>query len=273
MRSLQRIGVVGCIAGLALTFAAGSAYAVECVKFEGLEHCPVGGATVTSTSEGSLKVGNFGASGQDGVNISLDLATSWTAEYNNAAFTSTNHQTVFTAMAEGAATSTARLGVTNAAATCTKSLAATFTGAGDRSTYSALVYREGVLQAAIGGVRNGQTAARSIGGGPGCRPRWQTYSQCIQACTSGGWPCGYCSNPCPPDRVGFHTRANGACVWDFAGPLSDWQLLDGRKVQGDQVVLVEEIPEAGSYPYMTFDAIRIQGNPNWFDLFVESIVR
>lgn len=271
MQSLRRIGVGCCIALLALTFA-GPAGAAECVTFEGLQHCPVGGATLATTPEG-LRVGNFSASGQDGVNISLDLATSWTAEYNNAAFSSAYHQTLFTAVAEGAATSTARLGVTNEASGCKKSLAATFTGAGEKSTYSALVYRGGVLQAAVGGVQSGQIAARSIGGGPGCRPRWQTYAQCIQICTNGGWPCGYCSNPCPPDRVGFHTRANGACVWDFAGPLSDWQLSDGRRVQGDQVVLVEEVQEAGSYPYLTFDAIQIQGNPNWFELFVESVVR
>src|SRR5215213_4266357 len=121
MKLLQRIGVGCCFALLALTFAGGPAWAAECVTFEGLEHCPVGGATLTRTTEG-LKVGNFSASGQDGVGISRDLATSWTAEYNNAAFSSAYHQTVFTAEAEGAATSTARLGVTNEASGCKKSL-------------------------------------------------------------------------------------------------------------------------------------------------------
>jgi hypothetical protein len=270
MRSMRKLGVCCCSAMFALLLSIGPAQA-ECVSFEGLSHCSTGEAQL-SVGEQGLRVGNFG--GQNGVGISLEGATSWTASTLLDESSKGRQEALFTAVAEGSVTSTARIGLNEGHL----DIAATFTGAGDRSTYSVLVYNDGVLQGSVGGVGSGTVGAKSIGGGPGCRPDGQSYSQCMNTCYTNGWPCGYCVNPCntvPVRHVGFHAMAiRGECVWDLGeGPSRPWQLANGAVVEGNRIVLIEEVQEGGSYPYLNFDEILLQGTLDSATFASESVVR
>lgn len=238
--------------------------AAECVIFEGLEHCSIGEGRLSLDSDEGLTISNI--QNGSGVSISLTGATNWTGT----AWLGTSHdlrqEALLTAVAEGAATSTATLGLEMDRV----DLGATFTGSGDASTFSVFIYRDGVLQAGLGGLENGTIGAISIGGGPGCRPAGQTENECRVICQANGWPCGYCSTPC---RFGFGTLANSACQWQIAMSVRSWRLSDGTTVEGDTVVLTEEVGAAASYPYLNFDEIQLQGTVGAATFISESVVR
>lgn len=245
---------------------------VTCVEFEGLNHCSIGGATLLSGDEG-LTVANLGDTGQAGVNISLGgLAVSWDASVAYKNSNPSRQQVVHTAISEDKPTSTATLGLAGSRL----DFAATFTGAGESSTYSVFVYRDGVYQGGLGGIPSGEVAAREAPGGvpPLCRQPWVRLNDCLNSCNYSS--CSYCYNVCEAETTStnFHRAARAACVWEFGtgdGPRT-WELPNGVQVVGDRIVLSEEVGEGGSYPYLSFDTIVLQGTVDSVTLVNESVV-
>lgn len=270
MRLPWNLGERCWVAMFALVLPLAQAQAQECVEFQGLEHCAIGEARLRMTEEG-LRL-DSGASEKDGVSISLPNATSWTASSHTDESSSEEQRTLFTAMTEGAPSSTATIQTTRES----RAFSATFTGAGEASTYSALIYYRGALQAAVGNLHNGEIAARAMVGGnpPNCRPRGQTPEECYVACKEAKYTnCNYCYGPvCQPVTSGFHTTPQGACQWVFAHvDRNELQLSDGRVVRGDQIVLTEEVNGPGSYPYLGFDRMLLQSTARSVTLVNESV--
>ncbi|HYI00403.1 hypothetical protein [Hyalangium sp.] len=243
------------------------AQAQECVEFQGVNHCGIGAARLSVTDEG-LKAESRDTTGKDGVAIHTGLSSNWTAALFSDNAGKDAQRTILTSVSEGAPTSTATLDTRGE----TTTYAATFTGSGQESTYSALLYRDGVLQAAVGGIRSGTPGIVSRpnpGWTPACRPYNQNYNSCISSCYSAGYPnCNYCNTPC---RNTFHVTPRGACQWRFDLSATSLQLADGRRVEADELVLNEEVRGAASYPYLGFDQILIQSTAASMTIASESV--
>lgn len=266
---------------LALPLGQAQAQAQECVEFSGLRHCGIGDARLSVTDEG-LRVDNESGSGQDGMVIHTGLATSWTAGIFGKSDHPDSERTVFSSVSEGSTTSTASL-VTEGEKT---SYAASFTGAGESTTYSVMIYYQGQLQRAIGGVGNGTIGVHEPGPrtNPGsvqpyCRARHydsggrtgaQAERACMNDCVSMGYnTCSYCTRPC---TATFNTRPNASCEWRFDVAYPYLELADGSEVLGDQIVLSEEVRGPASYPYLGFDEIHIQSTMKAMQIVSESVV-
>lgn len=278
MRSFHHLGY-SCLAALvALSLPLGEARAQECVEYAGLNHCAIGSAQLEVTEEG-LKVQGGSESGEDGVAISMEGATRWTAATRLDEHTEDSAaRTVFTAAAEGAPVSTATVRTEG----LRSSYAATFTASGESPTYSAMVYARGVLQGAVRGLRNGTIAAVNPGGGgttdPGPAPSCTIFSHpvCMDECSRHGWqPCFHCNVPCETSfhnhQLSTHDVPIGTCDWTISLHDPVVQLADGRIVQGDTLVLREELTGAGSYPYLNFDQITLQSTAQSTTLSNESV--
>lgn len=269
MRLLRSLGNLLSGAVLALVLPLSQANAQECVLYSGLNHCGLGSARVSLTSTG-VRVDNGTTTGQDGVAINTGQATNWTAAtFVEGDGTSTASRTVLSSVSEGSSTSTATLDQRGDQV----SYASTFTGAGSGTTYSLLVYRQGILQASVGGVRSGTIGVISVpnpGWTPYCRPVGQTYNQCINSCIQNRYiNCNYCSIPC---RNTFHTTPRASCEWRFDVAHPSLRLPDGRIVQGDSIVMSEEVNAPSQYPYLGFDQIRIQTTAKTTLISNESVV-
>lgn len=247
----------------------------EPVEFQGLEHSPLGTSTLSVTKEGGLKVTRgIRPSREDGVAISLPKTTNWTSGLAFERSSAAVERTVLTAMAEGSATSSSTLTTEGV----TTSYAATFTGASESPTYSVTVYKKGVLQRAIGGRVNGTVGVRNspfdgpVGTfpGPNCRESTVPANLCRQDCASAQYPsCAYCDTACPPP--GFHLTHLGACEWRFPLVNPRVELVDGTVLEGDEIVLTEELRGASSYPYLAFDKMLIQSTATSMTLTSESV--
>lgn len=256
MYEWKRLGRLLAPAVLAVALP-GAAWAANCVNFDGVEHCAIGNAQLTSTSSG-LQITNFGASGSDGVAFQIPGATSWTVssaiQGNSAATT----RLVSTAVADGAPTSSMILQQNGGSVT----VSATFTGAGRGATYSALIYKDGVFQGGGGGIPSGQMAMMINRTNP-------------------------INNPDPPrpdpwpwwwwwwwfHDFGFSiVSSTGGCSHTFSTSMPwSFTLADGRSVIGNRVDLVEDVPGSGSYPYLSFDAMQSQGTPGSLTIQSESV--
>jgi hypothetical protein len=222
-----------------------------------------------SVGEKGVQVENGSTSGEDGVAIHTGLATNWTA----ATFIETEEpesKTVLSSVSEGSTTSTATIEQREESI----AYSSTFTGAGDETTYSMLVYNRGVLQAAVGGVRSGGGGVINTRPNPGwtpyCRPIGQSYSRCLNSCRSAGYiSCNYCSRPC---RNTFNTSPLGACQWRFDLAYPAVSLPDGRVVRADEVVMTEEVHGPTNYPYLGFDQIQLQTTAKATTVTNESVV-
>jgi hypothetical protein len=249
-----RFSILALAAACALV-AALPAGAQECATFSGVEHCPLGTATLNQTAEG-LAVEGFGDSDTNGVALSFADATSWRGQVN----------------AEGNGEATAYLrtaaiadGVTSSTATFEQNgdlfeLSATFTGSGADSTYSAMVYNDGVFQGGVGGLDNDQRAIYVDRNDP-LNP-WQDPDPYWW------WPWWW-----PWGGWGFDILAtNQACQWTvgFEVPVS-LHLADGTQVMGDEVRLVEEVSPGGGYVYLSFDGITAQGDLTSFTFTGETL--
>ena len=246
-----------------------AALAADCAEFEGIQHCAFGRASL-NTTEAGLEVSGFGEAGTDGVHIALPGATSWqigTALKGNGAG---NARMEVTAYASGSPNSNMTLQQDG----LRFNISARFTGAASggskaatAGTYSALIYNDGVFQGGIGNIPNGAPAL------------YVNY-------TNPGW-----NNPWPPqpdpwwwwwwwpwwwwEDTGFGLVAQtGGCFHTLSAsaPIV-FTLSDGRQLQGDRVELLEEVSRAGSYPYLSFDAIRVTGTVETVTITGETVRR
>jgi hypothetical protein len=248
------------VAPAVLAFALpGAALAADCAEFEGIQHCATGSAKLSTTSSG-LEVTGF--DGQSGVAIQLGGATHWqigTAFKGNSAG---NAGFVSTAVAGGQVTSTMRFQQQGSQFGVT----ATFTGAGSGSTYAAMVYNNGVFQGGQGNIPSGSRAMIvNRYDNPldpwvdPWDPWWDPW----------WWPWWWWHD------IGFGLVAsNGGCFHSFgtSEPVT-FTLPDGREVVGNRVELVEEVRGSGSYPYLSFDAMRLTGTIESLTIESETVQR
>lgn len=273
MRSSRRVGTAlwAAVFSLALPLSQAHAAADDCVEFQGLQHCGLGAVKVSASAKGvRIDSQEKEPSGKGGVAIHTPPAAAWTAETRSEGA----QRNFFTAYAEDVAVSTSSV---NSSREST-SYSATFTGSGDATTYSVMAYYNGRLQAAVGGIRSGDTGAVAImvpnpGWTPNCRPRNQTYAQCESACYANGYSnCGYCNTLCPLS-VGFaNAQLSGACLWQYTVAEPGVQLPNGQTVRADRIVLQEEISGPSNYPYLNFNRIDVQTTARSTTITDESVV-
>ncbi len=214
----------------------------NCVEFAGNSHCSLGGARLALSAKGELGVTGMRTADKDGVAIHLPDVTSFTpsgvwSRANGGA------KMVARSINEGVSTSTMSASVDQGGV----AFSASFTGAGQASTYSAIYSRNGEEVARIANLSNG-TVLRPI-----FRP-CSPWPRCL-------W------EPQPPifrirtvlaANATSNAEASGACSWEQRfDPDAPAQvtLEDGRTVEVDHLELREEIPAGGSYPYTSFNRI------------------
>ncbi|QDE93197.1 hypothetical protein BHS06_31765 [Myxococcus xanthus] len=258
MRSSRRVGTALWAAVFSLALPLSQAHAAEnCVEFQGLQHCGLGAVKVSDLRKGvRIESQEKEPSGKGGVAIHTPPAAAWTAETQSEGA----QRNFFTAYAEDVPVSTSTVDSSREST----SYSATFTGSGDATTYSVLAYYNGRLQAAVGGIRSGDTGAVGMmlpnpGWTPNCRPRTQTYAQCESACYANGYSnCNYCNTPCSL-TVGFASaQLSSACLWQYNVTEPGVRLPNGQTVRADQIVLQEEISGPSNYPYLNFNRIDVQ---------------
>ncbi|MCY1077131.1 hypothetical protein [Archangium lansingense] len=247
MRVLQSL-VNPCLAAVfALVLPLAQAQAQQCVSYRGLDHCALGTARL-SLQGSELRADGGSTSGKDGIAINTGLATTWTASTQLDYTNGSTHSLLLTSVSDGAPTSTATIQKQGDLET----YSATFSGTGAESTFSVLVYRDGVLQAAVSGVRNGQFAARAQ---RITDPNDQNRT-----------------NKTPKPRNTFHVLSTGACEWTIEDEAQIFQLANGKVVQGNRIVLTEELRGPGSYPYFGFDQILLQSTSKSVTFIDTSVV-
>ena len=206
----------------------------SCVEHNGLSHCPLGKGEVVSADGKYVEVTGMRSAGVDGVSISLPEVTS----FNPSGFHEADgdSQMIARAFSDGSVAST----LTDVTSGHEVTLSASFTGNGNKSTYSAIFTRAGEEVARISRIRTGAEVPTPLS--RPCRPP-----------------------ECPPRYVApFKNNRHvqgalpGSCSWtvrfDEEDP-STIQLADGEVVEIDQVELLEELPAKGSYSYLGFDRI------------------
>lgn len=265
-RSIRRL-----LAPAALMLALPGSALADCAQFEGIQHCTVG-ATRLSTTEAGLEVSGFGGEGTDGVRIALPGATSWQIGTALRGNQKGDSRLSVTAFASGSPNSNMTLQQVGPRF----DISATFTGAAtsgvkgaktaaaSSGTYSALVYRNGVFQGGAGNIPNGARAMYVNHGdifNPWPADPWDPWDW--------WWPWWWWND------TGFGLVAQtGGCFHTLSSsaPIT-FNLPDGRQIQGDRVELVEEVTGAGSYPYLSFDAIRVTGTVDSVTITGETVRR
>ncbi|MFE8598555.1 hypothetical protein [Archangium violaceum] len=233
MRLLRSL-VNPCLAAVfTLVLPLAQAQAQQCMSYRGLNHCALGTARLSLLGS-DLRADAGSTSGKDGVAINTGLATAWVADTRLDNSIGSTHSLLLTSVSDGAPTSTATIQMQGDLET----YSATFSGAGAESTFSVLVYRDGVLQTAVGGIRNRQMAVQA-----------QRITDPNDANRT---------NKHPKPRTQFHVLATGACQWSIEDGPRIFTLPNGKIVQGNQLVLTEEIRGPGSYPYLGFEQILFQ---------------
>jgi hypothetical protein len=238
------------LAVLALCAPAVQAAEEECGSVGVLKHCPLGQAHLT-ISMNDVLVSGFTDSGKDGVSIRLPADTrSWRPVVSvQGALDSVRFQE--TAISNGFLTSSVIVESTQDETL----IAASFTGI-PNSTYSVLVYREGVLQDSVGGVQSGAVGARIL---PILEPIPFPRIPEFPPVSPGPF------NISGVETLDQRTNGQGACEWELPVPQSPrtarvvrFDLPNGKKVWGDKIRLVEEVPGAMSYPYTSFNGITLR---------------
>jgi hypothetical protein len=231
--------VVGLMAGAGPVSAQSSP-----VVFQGLPHRAVGDATLRlDASRSALDVSNLGIAGEDGVAMTAEGATSWTARVVAAVSGGLPLRLTWSALADGRPIGSAVMQQTGA----NFEMSAAFTGATTRPTYAAQVYNNGQLVGAIGGV-----------------PTTVHVSFPISVCL---WIPEFCQI-----TAEFHTLADGACMVKAVTPgTGPFRLPNGAFVTGNELRLVEEVRPAGHYPYMTFDTMVTRSDATSLTILSESV--
>ena len=210
----------------------------DCVEHQGNRHCPLGGARLMPSDDGSSLALTGLRSQEDGVAILLPDVTEFSA---SGAIDPKAGTTLFArSINEGVSTSSMLLKRSPEGF----SLSAGFTGSGAGSTYTAMLYSGGRVVGEIPGVPSGTEMLLPR---PCCR--WPVPWP--------PWP------PWPPFRVIQTGNNAGACVWSVAfgrGNEVQATLPDGKTVLADAIDLVEDVRGPGSYPYLTFNRIDYTGD-------------
>lgn len=231
------------LAGLAVP-----AQAQDCVPYQGIDHCPVGLATLTAEADG-LTVSGVGPDGQDGVASRFASARVWNAQLELPAGPGTNQTTRFSAISGGEVTSELHIAPEDGRLR----LEATFTGDAETSTYSVLIYDDGILQGSLGGFsgdasQSTVSSKASAADGPTLATRIALYVD--------GFYMGQIEEPWWWPWITFGIANDGGCNWGLQ--LTDratFDLPNGEQVVGDEVRIMEDVRGPSHYPYLGFEAI------------------
>jgi hypothetical protein len=234
--ALLSAGLAGCQADDPQTTAdrsqelAGRDADAQCVEFEGLKHCSLGGAAVSLGKDGELEVTRMADPRRDGVSIQLPDVSNFVPEGRVEA---SGDSLSLTASAFHAGTIVGRMTLQQSEDRYVVSAA--FTGSGEASPYQVNLYYRNQRVGTIGDLFSGDRLTL-----------WPW------------WPCWPCWPPPPPPFRNMQFGPNaGACVWDqsFGGADVLAELRDGSTVVVDRIELEEVIPRGGSYPYMSFNRL------------------
>ncbi|MEM9597487.1 MAG: hypothetical protein AAGD06_24680 [Acidobacteriota bacterium] len=257
---LFRIPFAG--AALAAALFTFPAQAQPCVDFQGIHHCPLGDSALELTPEGLgvIKIG--GVRGKPGVASHLPAGTTfWAAELAFDPHVGPGPWMLSSAIADGGAVARLRLdevdngylqsvpGVINGYL-----VNLGFSGAPSGSTYSVLVYDDGVLQGAIGGVASDDHLLQTTMPTDDIPDPWDIIIF--------DWPGtgptfpgpGDDDDPFPGDDDGpIMTFAidlqSGACLFTVSSPVGmHVQLPNGALIPADEIRFVEEVSLNNVYP-------------------------
>lgn len=237
------------LAGLAVP-----AQAQDCVPYLGIDHCPVGLATLTAEADG-LRVSGVGPDGQDGVASHFDPTTFWNARLELPAGPDTNQTTHLSAISAGEVTSELQITPEDGRLR----LEATFTGDSETSTYSVLIYDDAILQGSLGGF-SGEPRDNELSGKASGANRLTTRV----ALYVDGIYMGQIRDPFWWPWISFGINFNGGCVWGMqVADDTTFDLPDGNQVVGDEVRFVEDVGGASHYPYLSFEAIETRSTADF----------
>lgn len=246
----------GVVAALgSFSAVAGSPVLAQCLNLDGVEYCPLGSASL-STSEAGLTVTGLSGDGSSGVASSFAEGNSWNVGLDIQSSEDPQEQMSFTFLSGGETISQATLTRDGDA----YGVNVHYTGDAATSTYSILVYSGGVFQGGSGGNL-------SLGGGVEPRLDYSRQWDDISSFPDSGIS----------DRLfrflldvlrrlgllvesDFGIRSDGGCELglNFATAVP-MHLADGQVLMGDTVRFVEEVSGEGHYPYLSFDSVHIQG--------------
>lgn len=247
--------------GLAVSLVvAGPALAQDCVSFQGIDHCPLGDATLSESSDG-LNVAGLGADGNDGVASRFAPTTHWSTQV---AFPSGSYQTTqMSSISGGESTSGLIIEPVNGR----YRVRANFTGDAEEPTYSVLVYREGVLQGALGGFYGGDTPPRSAANASADSDRKQPHQKI--ALYVDGFYMGQIDEPWWWWFT-FSIAPGGGCNWGLGlNQAFSVSLPDGTELIGDEIRITEDVRGPGHYPYLGFESIETRTTAQEFTITEE----
>jgi hypothetical protein len=239
-----------CFALLSGLVLAAPAQAQNCVPFQGIDHCPVGNA-VLSTGPNGLTVSGPGGSGEDGVVSRFAPTTFWNAQLALPAGAGTNEATHFSSISAGKVTSELDIAPENGRL----HLQASFTGDSSSSTYSVLIYNDGILVGSLGNF--GSPDGNKLSGKNRLSQKIALYID--------GMYMGQIEEPWWWPWVSFGIANNGGCNWGIAMANDvTFSLPDGNKVVGDEVRFEEDVKGPNHYPYLGFEAIETRSTAGSF---------
>ncbi len=247
--------LLACVVLLAGLVLVAPAQAQNCVPFQGIDHCPVGLATLSVGNDG-LTVSGLGAEGRDGVESRFDPTTFWNAQLALPAGAGTNEHSHFSSISAGKVTSELDIAPENGRL----HLQATFTGDAATSTYSVLIYNDGILVGSLGGFSgdggNSSVTGKTTGGNR-LATRIALYVDGIYM--------GQIEEPWWWPWVSFGIATNGGCNWGMQMPNPvTFALPNGKQVVGDEVRFEEDVKGPNHYPYLGFEAIATRSTANSF---------
>ena len=232
------------LAILALTssplVAANPAFA-KCVKWQGVDHCPIGAAKLSVASGGqSLNVTNVGTRGQDGVAAVFEPVVHWSA---NIAFDKAQPGDVIrlTSIADGQATSALLFRAVGDGLRAS----ASFTGAHDQNRYTLQV------------LRNGQVT--------GSFPQQTSNSIFDIVWGPMGPPLEPIPTPGTPPTT-FTIGDDGSCGWGTSFASNVIVSSGPLRAVGDEIRWIETVDPEGHYPYVGFTSIETTTNGGDFSV-------
>jgi len=249
-----------CFVLLAALALAAPAQAQDCVPFQGIDHCPVGYAVLSAGADG-LSVSGLGPDGQDGVVSRFDPTTFWIAQLALPAGAGANPASHFSSISAGKVTSELDIAPEDGRL----HLEATFTGDAESSTYSVLIYNDGLLVGSLGGFSGepgkNQLAGKAAGG--------NRISAKIALYVDGIYM-GQIEEPWWWPWVSFGISNNGGCNWGLQMARdATFTLPDGNRVVGDEVRFEEDVQGPSHYPYLGFEAIATRSTADSFTVVNE----
>lgn len=244
-----------CFALLAGLVLAAPAPAQECVPYQGIDHCPVGLAALSVGPDG-LTVSSPGGSGEDGVVSRFAPTTFWNAQFALPAGAGNNQATHFSSISAGEVTSELDIAPKNGRL----QLEATFTGDSETSTYSVLIYDDGILKGSLGGFSGEPDENKTSGKAAGGNRLTQRIALYID-----GIYMGQIEEPWWWPWITFGIANDGGCNWgiQLANDVT-FSLPDGNRVVGDEVRFEEDVRGPSHYPYLGFEAIETRSTAESF---------